>query len=92
MTQIAAPNRALTATSSPAITAGNSKTVFGSDVNTLTAIARMMADSSFTPKHLVWSDDPNRTLANCFRVVNQAAMWGMDPFSVADETDRKSVV
>lgn len=51
----------------------------------LQRVARMLANQSFTPAHLV-GQTPDRTVANCFRVVNQAIRWGFDPFSVADET------
>jgi hypothetical protein len=48
-------------------------------------VAMTMAQSSITPKHLKGSTLPE-TAANCFRVVNQALRWGMDPFGVMDET------
>lgn len=51
----------------------------------LQRIARLMALSSVTPKHLL-GDSIEQTQANCFRVVNQAMRWGMDPFAVVDET------
>lgn len=57
----------------------------------LQRIALMMANQSFTPMHLkVFREDRtldrDGTLANCFRVVNQAIRWGFDPFAVCDET------
>lgn len=48
-------------------------------------IAESIARSSLTPKHLL-GHAPAETAANCFRVVNQAVRWGMDPFAVVDET------
>jgi hypothetical protein len=48
-------------------------------------VAMTMAQSSTTPKHLKGNTLPE-TCANCFRVVNQALRWGMDPFAVMDET------
>lgn len=51
----------------------------------LQRIARMLGNSALTPKHLHGST-PEETLANCFRVVNQAIRWQFDPFAVADET------
>ncbi len=56
------------------------------DINQMRLWAELMAVGSFTPAHLVWKADANKTIANCFRVVNQAVLWGMDPFSVADES------
>src|SRR5438093_1110780 len=48
-------------------------------------IAGLMAYSSLTPKHLKGASR-EETSANCFRVINQALRWGMDPFAVVDET------
>lgn len=48
--------------------------------------AQLLANSAFTPKHLIVPNDPGRTVATCFRVAAQAIRWGMDPFSVADKT------
>lgn len=48
-------------------------------------IALTIGQSSLTPKHLKGGDD-RVTVANCFRVVNQAVRWGFDPFAVIDET------
>ena len=48
-------------------------------------IAGIIARASLTPKHLK-ATDPVETVANCFRVVNQAMRWGMDPFAVVDAT------
>jgi hypothetical protein len=47
-------------------------------------ICKMMAASSFMPKHLKGLSD-TEAIANCFRVVNQAKRWGLDPFGVMDE-------
>ena len=49
-------------------------------------IARAMAFSTLMPAHLNKNLTPEQAIANCFRVVNQALRWGMDPFAVADET------
>lgn len=49
-------------------------------------VAMALASSAFLPLHLRDKEEPSRTAANCFRVVNQALLWGMDPFGVADET------
>jgi hypothetical protein len=51
----------------------------------LQRVCSMLACSAFTPKHLVGRTE-KETMANCFRVANQALRWQMDPFSVADET------
>lgn len=51
----------------------------------LQRISSTMALAAFTPKHLK-SSDKQESIANCFRVVNQAIRWGMDPFAVCDET------
>lgn len=48
-------------------------------------IAQLMANATLTPKHLKGST-PQESLANCFRVANQAVRWGMDPFAIMDET------
>jgi len=53
--------------------------------NHLQRIAMLMAHSSITPKHLR-GGSVKETIANCFRVANQAIRWGMDPFSIQDET------
>lgn len=53
-------------------------------------VALTMARSTLTPTHLMRDKSGAFTLeqvcANCFRVVNQALRWGMDPFAVMDET------
>lgn len=54
--------------------------------NRVENIARMLAHSGFTPKHLVVPNDPERSVANCFRVAGNAVRWELDPFSVADQT------
>lgn len=56
-------------------------------------IAKVMAMSSVIPETLrkgkgddgkeVWLPE-DVVVANCFRIVNQAVRWGMDPFAVAD--------
>lgn len=51
----------------------------------LQRVAKIMANQSFTPKHLVGANN-DQTVANCFRVVNQAIRWGFDPYAVADDT------
>lgn len=51
----------------------------------LQRVARMLSHQSFTPAHLKGTNQ-DQTVANCFRVVNQAIRWGFDPFAVADET------
>jgi hypothetical protein len=48
-------------------------------------IAKAMASSELTPKHLRNSNF-DVTTANCLRVVNQAVRWELDPFAVIDET------
>jgi hypothetical protein len=48
-------------------------------------IASTLARSALTPKHLKGASQ-DESAANCFRVVNQAIRWNMDPFAVADET------
>lgn len=57
-------------------------------------IAQAMAASVFLPEHLrgrkingVFEEYQLPTIvANCFRVLNQAMRWKVDPFAVADET------
>ncbi len=53
-------------------------------------VALTMARSTLTPQHLTRDKSGVFTLeqvvANCFRIVNQALRWGMDPFAVMDET------
>ena len=53
-------------------------------------VALTMARSTLTPAHLTRDKSGVFTLeqvvANCFRIVNQALRWGMDPFAVMDET------
>lgn len=51
----------------------------------LQRVSRLMALATLTPKHLKGAT-LDETLANCFRVVNQAMRWGFDPFAVVDET------
>lgn len=46
----------------------------------------MLADSAFTPAHLIDPANPRRTQANCFRVALQAHNWGRNPFDVADRS------
>lgn len=48
-------------------------------------LATLMANASLTPKHLR-GKDLDETIANCFRVANQAVRWGFDPFAVIDAT------
>jgi hypothetical protein len=52
-------------------------------------IATVMAKTSTIPDSLKIGEDKKpldyeTVVANCFRVVNQAVRWGMDPFAVAD--------
>ncbi len=47
--------------------------------------ARLMASGTLVPKHLM-AETPEGTIANCFRVTNQALRWELDPFAVADES------
>ena len=54
-------------------------------------IAMIMAKGSTIPNSLKFVDGDPKTpfpdevvIANCFRVVNQAVRWGMDPFAVMD--------
>jgi hypothetical protein len=51
----------------------------------LQRVARIMGASALTPAHLR-GKSPEESIANCFRVVNQAMRWGFDPFAVGDET------
>lgn len=51
----------------------------------LQRISRIMGAAAFLPQHLK-GKTPEETAANCFRVVNQALRWNMDPFAVCDET------
>lgn len=54
-------------------------------------VARIMAETSMIPDSLRTIKEgtetvdlpPQKILANCFMVVNQAVRWGMDPFAVA---------
>lgn len=48
-------------------------------------VAKTLALNAFLPAHLKGATI-EQSMANCFRVVNQALRWGMDPFAVADET------
>lgn len=56
----------------------------------LQRIASLMASSSLLPLHLSEKKGtpyPFETVrANCFRIVNQALRWGIDPFAMVDET------
>lgn len=51
-------------------------------------IAMIMARSSTLPESLRKAGDKDieteQVIANCFRIVNQAVRWGMDPFAVCD--------
>lgn len=55
-------------------------------------IAQVMARASFIPDHLKANGDERmeanyqKTLANCFMLVNQADRWNADPFSLSPET------
>ncbi len=46
-------------------------------------VAQAMAQGTLVPKSLQGSE-PGQTIANCFRVVNQAVRWNMDPFALLD--------
>jgi len=52
----------------------------------LQRIAMTLAAGTLTPRHLIVPGDREATIANCFRVANQAIRWGYDPFAVADES------
>lgn len=52
----------------------------------MTRIAKLMASSSLVPAHLNTNMAEGEAIANCFLVVNQAVLWNMDPFSVAQHT------
>jgi len=54
-------------------------------------IAQAMAAGSLLPDHLALGRDkrplaPANIAGNCFRIVNQALRWNMDPFALVDET------
>ena len=53
-------------------------------------IASSMAAATLIPDHLRRNKQgdltPEQIRANCFRVVNQALRWGVDPWSIVDET------
>lgn len=54
-------------------------------------IATTMARGSLLPMHLLQDSRknelaPDQIVGNCFRLVNQALRWGMDPFALPDET------
>lgn len=54
-------------------------------------IATTMARGSLLPMHLLQDSKknelaPDQIVGNCFRLVNQALRWGMDPFALPDET------
>jgi hypothetical protein len=54
-------------------------------------IAKAMASGSLLPDHLRLDRDkrllpPAVVAGNCFRIVNQAVRWNMDPFALVDET------
>ena len=57
-------------------------------------IAEAMASGSFIPEHIYMVGPKNdrrqldrkQVVGNCFRIVNQAIRWGLDPWSVIDET------
>ena len=46
-------------------------------------VAVAMADMSILPPTLV-APTPRGTVANCFKIVNQAVRWGVDPFALID--------
>lgn len=55
----------------------------------LQRISQLIATSSLLPKHLWGFEDKYNLVeatANCFRIVNQAVRWGIDPFAAVDET------
>lgn len=47
--------------------------------------AQMLGRSTLTPRHLK-GETQEETLGNCFRVINQALRWEVDPFALADES------
>lgn len=57
-------------------------------------VAKSMSQMSILPDHLVHEKgdkkrarlSPQQITANCFRIVNQAVRWGMDPYAIVDET------
>lgn len=57
-------------------------------------VARAMAEMSILPDHLKTAGSGNnrtflpksQVVANCFRIVNQAVRWEMDPYAIVDET------
>lgn len=53
-------------------------------------LARVMSQSSLLPEHLTKSGGKQFTdeqiQANCFRIINQALRWEVDPFALVDET------
>jgi len=57
-------------------------------------IAQAMSQMSILPEHLKTTGSknnlkfltPKEIAANCFRIVNQAVRWGMDPYAIIDET------
>lgn len=53
-------------------------------------IARAMASASLLPQHLTHQNKQplheSMIVGNCFRLVNQALRWQMDPFALPDET------
>lgn len=54
-------------------------------------IARAMASASLLPAHLTHGSNKQplpeaMIVGNCFRLVNQALRWQMDPFALPDET------
>lgn len=51
----------------------------------LQRIAKLLANASLTPAHLI-GKSADSTLGNCFQVVNNAIRWGVDPFALAAET------
>ena len=53
------------------------------------AQARIMARDGFLPQHLRFALDPERTVANCFRIVAKAKQWKMSPYDLAGHTYEK---
>lgn len=53
-------------------------------------LASAMAQATLIPDHLRRNKhrefEANEIKANCFRIVNQALRWGVDPFSIVDDT------
>lgn len=56
------------------------------DANQVLQWAQAIAGSSFCPASCMWATDPQKTVYNLMRVVEQALRWGISPFAAADES------